>query len=70
MHISTKNPAEMTGEERVSEVALILAHALQRFQKSEHNQGIQSGFEKSLTGLPIDSERSCIGRSRPKKVSR
>ena len=67
MHISTKNPAEMTGEERISEVALILSHALQRLQTSEGNQGIQSGFEKSLTGLPIASERSCIGGSRPKR---
>ena len=69
MPISTKNPAEMTGEERISEVALILAHALQRLQTSERNQGVQSHFKRSLTGLPKASKRSCIDGSRPKTVS-
>ena len=65
MHMSTKNPAEMTGEERINEVALILSHALQRLQTSERNQGVQTILKRSLTGLPIASERSCVGGSRP-----
>ena len=60
MHMSTKNPAEMTGEERINEVALILSHALQRLQTSERNQGVQTILKRSLTGLPIASERSSI----------
>ena len=72
MHMSTKNPAEMTGEERINEVALILSHALQRLQTSERNQGVQTILKRSLTGLPIASERSCSERScvdgsRPKR---
>ena len=60
MYLSTKDPAEMTGDERISEVILILANALQRFQENERTPGIQTHFEKSLTGLHPVLKRSCV----------
>lgn len=58
MHISTKNPAEMTGQERIDEIATLLVKALLRIVRSE----------KDLAGLLPNSERS-YGHSRSKSLS-
>ena len=48
MTISTKNPAEMTGQERMDEMTTLLAEAFLRRVRSE----------KDLTGHLRNSERS------------
>ena len=56
MRTSTKNPADMSGEERIAEVATILARGLSRSQNNKQKQGI----ERSLTGLRSASKHSCV----------
>ena len=56
MRTSTKNPADMSGEERIAEIATILARGLSRSQNSKQKQG----FERSLTGLQGASKRSYV----------
>lgn len=55
MRTSTKDPADMSGEERIAEIASILARGLSRSQNNKQKQGI----ERSSTGLPNASKHSC-----------
>jgi len=64
MRTSTKNPADMSGEERIAEIASILARGLSRSQNSKQKQAI----ERSSTGLPSASKRSCSHTKTLKKV--
>lgn len=56
MTISTRDPADMTGEERMQEIAAILAAGIQRHQNDQLNQ---SSNERSLTGLHRRRKHSC-----------
>ncbi len=51
MRTSTKNPSEMTCNERIEEIANILARAVKR--------SINKGFKRSSSGLRSSSKRSC-----------
>ena len=55
MRTSTKNPADMSNEQRIAEIATILARGLSRSKNNQQKQGI----ERSLTGLPSASKHSC-----------
>ncbi len=55
MRTSTKNPADMSSEQRIAEIATILARGLSRFKNNQQKQGI----ERSSTGLPSASKHSC-----------
>lgn len=59
MTISTRDPADMTGEERMLEIAAILAAGIQRHQNGQLNQSPNANFERSLTGLPRRRKHSC-----------
>ena len=62
MTISTRDPAEMIGQERMQEIAAILAACVQRLAKNketEEIQGTKATFERSLTGLPARRKHSC-----------
>lgn len=59
MTISTRDPADMTGQERMLEIAAILAAGIQRIHISEQNQCANPNFERSLTGLRRGRKRSC-----------
>lgn len=60
MIITSRNPSEMTGQERLDEIVAILAAAVTRHQNSQKNQGI----ERSFTGLPSGSKHSCHDQKR------
>ena len=60
MNLSTKDPSEMTAQERVHEIASILAKAVLRGRNIEQNQDI----ERSLTGLRSASKHSCDDQKR------
>ena len=55
MLTNTKNPTEMTGDERLQEVTSILARAISRTLENKQK-------EKGLTGLHPLSKRSCDER--------
>lgn len=55
MLTNTKNPAEMTGDERLQEVAAILARTISRTLENKQK-------ERGLTGLHSLSKRSCDER--------
>ncbi|WP_041802750.1 hypothetical protein [Micavibrio aeruginosavorus] len=59
MTISTRDPVDMTGEERMQEIAAILAAGIQRHQNNQLNQSNNAHFERSLTGLPSRRKHSC-----------
>lgn len=59
MTISTRDPADMTGQERMQEIAALLAAGIQRIRISEQNQCNNQNFERSLTGLRRGRKRSC-----------
>lgn len=65
MRISTKDPADMTSEERIVEIASILARGLSRSQNNKQKQGI----ERSSTGLPGASKHSCSHTKTLKKTT-
>ena len=54
MYISTKNPSEMTAQERMDEIATLLARAVMRGENHEQNQY----SERSFTGLHGSSKHS------------
>lgn len=55
MMINTRDPADMTGQERMQEIAAILAAGIQRNHITEQNQ-----YDKrELAGLPPRGKRSC-----------
>lgn len=60
MNLSTKAPSEMTAQERVQEIASLLARAVLRGRIIEQNQDI----ERSLTGLQSASKHSCDDQKR------
>ena len=55
MRTSTKNPADMSNEQRIAEIATILARGLSRSKNNQQKQGV----ERSSTGLPSASKHSC-----------
>lgn len=55
MYISTKNPSEMTAQERMDEIATLLSRAVVRGENHEQNQYP----ERSFTGLHGSSKHSC-----------
>jgi hypothetical protein len=59
MAISTRDPADMTGQERMQEIAAILAACVKRFQKNERKQCDKAIYERSLTGLQGRMKHSC-----------
>ena len=59
MAISTLDPADMTGQERMQEIAAILAVCIQRLQNTEHKQHDKPQIERSLTGLQGRMKHSC-----------
>lgn len=59
MAISTRNPAEMSGEERIQEIAAILARCIQKLENKQEEGG-RTTLERSLTGLPSASKHSCV----------
>ena len=64
MRPSTKNPADMSAEQRIAEIATILARGLSRSQNNKQKQGI----ERSSTGLPGASKHSCSHTKTLKKA--
>ena len=48
MRTSTKNPADMSGEERIAEIATILARGLSRSQNSKQCEAYHLGKNKVL----------------------
>ena len=62
MAISTRDPADMTGQERMQEIAAILAACVERLQKNERKQCDKAPYERSLTGLPGALKHSCPSR--------
>lgn len=59
MAISTRNPADMTGQERTQEIAAILAACIHRLSISEQEQCGKGTSERSLTGLQGRMKHSC-----------
>ncbi len=59
MAISTRDPADMTGQERMQEIAAILAACVERLQKNKQKQYDRENYERSLTGLQGRMKRSC-----------
>jgi tRNA1(Val) A37 N6-methylase TrmN6 len=55
MMINTRNPADMTGQERMQEIAAILAAGIQKNHITEQNQC----YKRELAGLPPHGKRSC-----------
>jgi hypothetical protein len=55
MYISSRNPSDMTAQERMDEIATLLARAVVRGKNTELNQHI----ERSLAGLQGGSKHSC-----------
>lgn len=58
MVITTRNPADMTGQERMQEIAALLAEAIHRMHKDKQKQYTNVDFERSLTGLRPRMKRS------------
>ncbi len=56
MRTSTKDPNQMSAEERIAEIATILARVLSRSKNNKQKQG----FDRSSTGLKSASKHSCI----------
>ena len=56
MRTSTKDPSEMSAEERIAEIATILARGLPRSQNNKQKQAV----ERSFTGLKSASKHSCV----------
>ena len=65
MRPSTKNPADMSAEKLISDIATILASGLSRSQNNKQKQGI----ERSSTGLPGTSKHSCSHTKALKKTT-
>jgi hypothetical protein len=59
MAISTRDPADMTGQERMQEIAAILAACIQRLAKGQEKQGDKATFERGSTGLQGRMKHSC-----------
>jgi hypothetical protein len=60
MNMTSRNPSEMTAQDRMDEAAAILAKAVIRYKNKEQNQGI----ERSFTGLQGGSKHSCDDQKR------
>ncbi len=60
MNISTKAPAGMSCQERINEIAAILADALLRASEGQLNQRNVRGF----SGFPAELKRSCDTQKR------
>lgn len=59
MTITTRDPADMTGQERMQEIAAILAACIQRTIKMEQKQCTKADLGPDLTGLSPERERVC-----------
>lgn len=59
MIITTRDPADMTGQERMQEIATILAGCILRIENNKKKQCDNHEFERSLTGLPTRRKHSC-----------
>ncbi len=59
MPITTRDPAEMTGQERMQEIAAILAACIERLEKCNEKQCAKATFERGSTGLPGRRKHSC-----------
>lgn len=60
MNISTKDPAAMSGQERINEIATILAEVLLRASEGQFNQQKVRGF----SGLQAELKHSCDTQKR------
>ncbi len=67
MRLSTKLPDEMSANERLKEIASILAKALSRDNQDDANILKNLDNKRGLTGLPVPSKHSC---SNNKKFSK
>lgn len=59
MRLSTKLPDEMSANERLKEIASILAKAVSRDNQGDSNILKNLENKRSLTGLPVPSKHSC-----------
>ena len=67
MRLSTKLPDEMSANERLKEIASILAKAVSRDSQGDANILKNLENKRGLTGLPVPSKHSC---SNNKKFSK
>lgn len=67
MRLSTKLPDEMSANERLKEIASILAKAISRDHQDDANILKNLENKRGLTGLPVSSKHSC---SNNKKFSK
>ena len=51
MTMTSRDPAEMTGQERIQEIGAILASLILRIAPNGYKQADLGTFERSLTGL-------------------
>ena len=58
MRLSTKLPDEMSANERLKEIASILAKAVSRDNQDDANILINLDNKRGLTGLPVSSKHS------------
>ncbi len=59
MRLSTKLPDEMSANERLKEIASILAKAVSRDSHADVNILKNLENKRGLTGLPVTSKHSC-----------
>ena len=59
MTMTTRNPAEMNGQERIQEIGAILAALIMRIAPNRHKPADLGTFERSLTGLQGRRKHSC-----------
>lgn len=59
MTMTSRDPAEMTGQERVQEIGAILAALIMRIAPNGHKPADLGTFERSLTGLRGRRKHSC-----------
>lgn len=60
MRLSTKLPDEMSANERLKEIASILAKTVSRDNQHDANILKNIGNKRGLTGLPVTWKHSCL----------
>lgn len=59
MPVTTRDPVDMTSQERLQEIAGILADCAERLSKNHIKQGNTTTSERSLSGLSGRRKHSC-----------
>lgn len=59
MPITTRDPAAMSGQERLQEIASILADRVGRSSENHEKQGTTTTLERGFSGLQAGRKHSC-----------